>query len=470
VAVDLDKKAWLASLVDAALEGHDPAAALLRLPPELRGADPDGPGLEARARTLLLRSMRRKFLDAAPARGDAAEAAPSSPSPSDDEAFLAPIEGHVGLALDIAVLHGAPFDAGRRRAELAALFAAVVGEVDLARAVDPGSREAGRSHAVQKAFVAAGEELRARGYPPGDLEGGLPLRVGLLCIQRRHLARLAIGYYGKGSLDAELADALLDQARADTALLIEALAGIAGAPGRLDSRRRRLALAQVDRLGLPRDVARRARAGVKDPRPAAELARAAPPRVRPFLLEQLLLSEIASGPPSAARAKALQEFADEAQIPPEQVAALQAEAAELHAGQRWIAPLQKPDDWLSEEWEWEWEEAADKAMEKVAAVFSDNLEAIVAEVKKTGELAELLAKAAAGYPLTGDEKTKVKAQLVDLAKAVPALAIFAAPGGMLLLPLLAKLLPFSILPSSFAGKEKGKAPKRPTRPPTGTAA
>jgi len=32
---------------------------------------------------------------------------------------------------------------------------------------------------------------------------------------------------------------------------------------------------------------------------------------------------------------------------------------------------------------------------------------------------------------------------------VPALAIFAAPGGMLLLPLLAKLLPFSVLPSSW---------------------
>ena len=51
----------------------------------------------------------------------------------------------------------------------------------------------------------------------------------------------------------------------------------------------------------------------------------------------------------------------------------------------------------------------------------------------------------------------MKAQLIDLAKAVPALAIFAAPGGMLLLPLVAKLLPFSVLPSAW---EKPGASKR----------
>jgi hypothetical protein len=51
----------------------------------------------------------------------------------------------------------------------------------------------------------------------------------------------------------------------------------------------------------------------------------------------------------------------------------------------------------------------------------------------------------------------VRAQLIDLAKVVPALAIFAAPGGMLLLPLLAKLLPFNLLPSAWdrSGEKEG---------------
>jgi hypothetical protein len=86
---------------------------------------------------------------------------------------------------------------------------------------------------------------------------------------------------------------------------------------------------------------------------------------------------------------------------------------------------------------------------RLEAVVLDNLDRILMEIRKTGELAELLAQAAAGGALTSAQKSKVRAQLIDLAKTVPALAIFAAPGGMLLLPILLKLLPFNLLPSSF---------------------
>jgi hypothetical protein len=72
------------------------------------------------------------------------------------------------------------------------------------------------------------------------------------------------------------------------------------------------------------------------------------------------------------------------------------------------------------------------------------------EIRETGELAQLLARASAGATLTPPEKAKVREQLIDVAKTIPALAIFAAPGGMLLLPLLVKLLPFNLLPSSFS--------------------
>jgi hypothetical protein len=74
----------------------------------------------------------------------------------------------------------------------------------------------------------------------------------------------------------------------------------------------------------------------------------------------------------------------------------------------------------------------------------------------------LLAKFSAGQKLTAEEKRKVRAQLVDLAKAVPALAIFAAPGGAILLPVLAKLLPFNLLPSAW--DRSGQRP-RPALPP-----
>ncbi|MFL5034556.1 MAG: hypothetical protein ACJ8EC_06010, partial [Microvirga sp.] len=65
--LDLSQTEWLAALLDAELAAYDPLAARLRLPPELRTGDPDGPNLEARARTLLVRAVRPRVVDAVPA-------------------------------------------------------------------------------------------------------------------------------------------------------------------------------------------------------------------------------------------------------------------------------------------------------------------------------------------------------------------------------------------------------------------
>jgi LETM1-like protein len=446
VRVDIDQKSWLFDLVDAHLRAYDPAAALVRLPPELRSSDPDGPGLEARARTLLVRSMRRKLLEAVPTGG-------TEPSAAED-AFLGPIEGHIGLALDIALVHGAPFDRVRRRAELATLFCALTGSFDDLKTVDPSRPAGAEATAVKRALARAGAALKARHDPAGDPKGGVPLRVGVLGIQRRHLARLAIAYYGESSLDLALARKLYDQATGDAVLLAEALVSLAAATGATGPRRRRIWLAQVARLRFTRELAKKARVAVTSPRPLGELARATPLRLRAFLLEQLLISEFATGSPSPARTAALQSFADESQIPQDQVSALEVEAAEFYAEQqRWLGgtPAPPPDE---AELAQNWEGFADEMMDRVATAVTENLEAIVPEMRETGELGQLLAKAAGGHSLTPEERLKVKAQLIDLAKAVPALAIFAAPGGMLLLPLLAKLLPWNVLPSAWDHKDK----------------
>jgi ABC-type proline/glycine betaine transport system permease subunit len=50
--------------------------------------------------------------------------------------------------------------------------------------------------------------------------------------------------------------------------------------------------------------------------------------------------------------------------------------------------------------------------------------------------------------LNSKEKRKVKTQLLDIFKTIPSLAIFALPGGSILLPIIIKMIP-SILPSSF---------------------
>ena len=77
-----------------------------------------------------------------------------------------------------------------------------------------------------------------------------------------------------------------------------------------------------------------------------------------------------------------------------------------------------------------------------------NVGNIMKEIEEMKELSELLVKATT-TTLTMEEKQKVQDQLMDIAKTIPALAIFALPGGGILLPILIKVLPFNILPSSF---------------------
>ncbi len=84
----------------------------------------------------------------------------------------------------------------------------------------------------------------------------------------------------------------------------------------------------------------------------------------------------------------------------------------------------------------------------VVKLVKKNVANIMNEIKETKELSELLLKATT-QPLTSHEKQKVQEQLMDVARSIPALAIFALPGGGILLPVLIKVLPFNILPSSF---------------------
>ena len=86
--------------------------------------------------------------------------------------------------------------------------------------------------------------------------------------------------------------------------------------------------------------------------------------------------------------------------------------------------------------------------DKVVKLVKKNVDKIINEIEETKELSELLLKATT-KPLTAEEKQKVQEQLIDVAKSIPALAIFALPGGGILLPVLIKVLPFNILPSSF---------------------
>ena len=87
--------------------------------------------------------------------------------------------------------------------------------------------------------------------------------------------------------------------------------------------------------------------------------------------------------------------------------------------------------------------------DKLMVQVKKHLDNIMQEIKETRELYDLLMKAKESS-LSVEERRKVREQLMDIAKSIPALAIFALPGGGILLPVLIKVLPFNILPSAFA--------------------
>lgn len=91
---------------------------------------------------------------------------------------------------------------------------------------------------------------------------------------------------------------------------------------------------------------------------------------------------------------------------------------------------------------------ADRLRERATVAIRKNLDRLMNEVRETHELYALLMKATR-QPLTAEEKRKVRSQLYDIMKTIPALAIFALPAGGVILPILIKLLPFNLLPSSF---------------------
>jgi len=87
------------------------------------------------------------------------------------------------------------------------------------------------------------------------------------------------------------------------------------------------------------------------------------------------------------------------------------------------------------------------SLEEIKESIQKNKKRLAKELQESKELVVLLKKSTHNK-LSEEEKGKVKEQLLDICKGIPAFAIFMLPGGALLLPLLIKLIP-DILPSAF---------------------
>lgn len=87
------------------------------------------------------------------------------------------------------------------------------------------------------------------------------------------------------------------------------------------------------------------------------------------------------------------------------------------------------------------------SVEEIKILLQRNQKRLYKELQQSKEAMSLIRKST-HTSLNEEEKEKIKAQLLDIFKAVPAFAIFLLPGGALLLPLVVKIIP-DILPSAF---------------------
>lgn len=89
----------------------------------------------------------------------------------------------------------------------------------------------------------------------------------------------------------------------------------------------------------------------------------------------------------------------------------------------------------------------DGSSQVVSKLIRRNSKRLVREIKQSKDLVYLLTKSTY-TDLTKEEQRELQLQLVDILKTIPSLAIFLLPGGAILLPIFARLIP-NILPSAF---------------------
>ena len=326
-----------------------------------------------------------------------------------------------------------------RRAQLLAVLAATGGEGEAAARLfaDPLAAPSPLSKLADKTAARLSRRYLMESGP----FAGLPLHNGLCAIEVRICATVALASFGHGRMSPGAVALAAQSALCWRVLLVELLAGLAQV--QREGKASVKGFEQVIRTQrLPVREARMLRRALQHPRPVEQLAPALHSEaLRRFAVTQVLLAALVDLEFEPGEVAYVERLAQAIGIDPGRLAQLEVEVDEFYQRNRdALAALR-----LAEA-----PEGLPHAFTtRLEAVVLDNLDRLMQEIRETRELAELLAKATAGNELTATEKAKVREQLIDLAKTIPALAIFAAPGGMLLLPILLKLLPFNLLPSSF---------------------
>ncbi|MEZ4436377.1 MAG: DUF533 domain-containing protein [bacterium] len=322
-----------------------------------------------------------------------------------------------------------------RRREADAIFA-------LLDDYDPSARSHHR--ALNDVAAALGDRLELDTLPGDHPLLGHPFHQLLRYVDARCYARIArlvadAPDNRPRQIDLDLAHGL---ARSSLHHAVSAIIAVAAADGHVDDAERTLIDALMRAANFDRGEMASHYAEFDKPPDAGDLAaRLDSEATRHFLLHLLCLCAHVSGRFDPRERRFILEFAAAAGEDAESLYAYEAEALATYERRPDLVERLRLDGTVSR--------LRRHLTRRLDRAIRDNTRRLWTEVQQTGELVQLIAKART-TTLTPAEEAAVKAQLVDVCKAIPALALFAVPGGSLLLPLVIRHLPFNLLPSSFA--------------------
>lgn len=442
--VDLTRVGWLAALLEAYLEVRDPAESERDATDAMCATDPAG-DLAAQAQRIADRRLGGLRSGALPLP-EALRARLEHTSTPQDRARAGLLVAAWDVLSAVAVLHRNQSGREERKLELLAIMAMGLEDLKLAQRLHEAQLRQKAAREARVSIEAAAAELERRLHARDrqrDPLNGHPVSVVLAHLEVRALAAIGSLYFERAAIEEDGVSRLHDLSRAQKVSLIQVLTALAWADGRLTPEERRLVEQHVALAGLPATTTRRLLEGLRGPVDEATLElEPLEPTARRFVLEQAILLSLVDEDLDDAEQAFLERVAGRLGATPLELEQVMVEVSAFYEKNREavrdFGPVSGAFGRLRA-----------LVVERAQRAVTKNTRRIVQEIKETGELAKLLG-AASVRPLTSEETGKVRAQLLDICKTIPALALFALPGGALLLPVLIKVLPFNLLPTAFA--------------------
>jgi LETM1-like protein len=328
------------------------------------------------------------------------------------------------------------------------VFATLAGRLDDAEDLHRRIERATRAWPLpEKAWRRVEDALEERSVSlSSDPYYGLLLHNGAVYADAFLFAQVAAAYFTRPGFPRDAAERRVRFAAARKALLTRVLVGLASAERRPGYPTRRAVLRQIDDLHLPDDLAdatrsfaRRAFEKGVDVRAVLRDVRSR--EMKRFVLEQTVLASLVDGRRSDGELSWLKALAQALGVSAPELTAVELGFADFYAQNREVVDVFNMSAGA--------ERMGAELVDTLQSTLRKNYKRLLQELKETGELSVLLTRAARGQRLSAEEKKAMRQQLIDIAKVIPALAIFTAPGGVLLLVALARVLRFDLLPSAF---------------------